>query len=411
MCKNREGKIIKTKNLKVLFCAACFFSYIMRQNYNAVLTEIINETGVSSKVASIGVMGSFIAYGVFQIISGLSGDKFKPERIIFTGLIGSSLINLAVWTYPNIYFMNVLWCINGAFQSLIWPPLVRLIVDCLESSEYSSTVVRASQSSYAATVFIYVAVPFVISAMHWKYVFAFSGVVGGLFSIFWFIKTKRIRELKNVERRLKTSEKSEKSKTKMEIRFLLSVGLVPIIISTFVAGFLRDGISVWMPKYINDVYNLGSSSSILTGAVIPISCALLLGVFKKAGEKIGNELKAVAIFYSIALVSCVSLFFCFSFFSAFDVILMASITACVHGVNLMLVCNVPEKFARYGQTSTMSGIFNAAVYAGSALSAFGIAALEKTVGWKNVCASWAALILIAMLLCFFWRKRYKKLDL
>jgi sugar phosphate permease len=89
---------------------------------------------------------------------------------------------------------------------------------------------------------------------------------------------------------------------------------------------------------------------------------------------------------------------------------MSAITVCVHGANLMLVGTVPKKFAKYGQSSTMSGILNSAVYAGSAASAFGIAALEKAVGWKNVCVVWGALLVIALLLCFAWRKKYEKID-
>ena len=154
---------------------AYFFSYITRQNYSAALTEIISDMGITKSLAGIAVTASFISYGVFQVVSGFFGDKFKSEKIIFIGLFGSSFINILIWLFPNIYVMNTLWCVNGIFQSLIWPPLVRMIIDNLKSEEYSTTVVRVSQASYLATITVYVLVPAIISSFHWNAVFVFFG--------------------------------------------------------------------------------------------------------------------------------------------------------------------------------------------------------------------------------------------
>lgn len=413
---------MRSKKLKLLFCAAHFFSFITRQNYPAVLEEIISELGIEKSLASVAVMGGFISYGAFQIISGFFGDRFKPQKLIFIGLSGSALINLLICFYPNIYFMNVLWCINGIFQSLVWPPLIRLIVDNLEN-EYSKTVVRASQSSYLASILIYVFVPIIISFFHWRFVFAFSGCVTLLFSIYWLIKTKNVKSSvglgkkeresfeiskkeieicgtsENEKEVYKTSENEKevtKTSKKEGIILWISVGFVPIIISTFIAGFLRDGITVWMPSYVSDVYKVESVTSILSGAIIPLCCALFLGVFEKVGEKIGNELKSAAVFFGIALLSCAVLFCVFSIYPILDIILMAIITVCIHGVNLMLVGKVPKRFAKYGKSSTASGVINSAVYAGSAVSAFGVAFLESSVGWRNVCGVWGMVMIIAI---------------
>ncbi len=372
-----------------------------------MLTEIINEMNVTKTLASVAIMGSLITYGIVQIISGFFGDKYKSEKIIFIGLFGSAFINLVVCLFPNIYVMNVVWCLNGAFQSLIWPSLVRMIVDNL-SDEYSNTVVRVSQSSYVATVLIYLLAPVIISAFHWRAVFAFTGVLSMGFSFFWLKKTKKLQSVS-----VREDKKEEKIPLKINkkewTKFLISIGFIPMLISTIAAGFLRDGISVWMPTYISDVYSKSSFFSILTGAVIPIFCALFLDVFKKAGEKIGNELKAASIFYGIAFFACTVLLVFFSTFPALDIVLMSIITVCIHGVNLMIVCTVPKRFSKYGKSSTMSGIFNSAVYAGSAASAFGTAVMASNLGWKTVCFFWGALIFFALILCAAWKKKYEKI--
>jgi len=419
----------KNKKIKLLVCAAYFFSYIARQGYAASLTEIIYDLGVSKSLAGMAVTGSFIAYGLFQIVSGIIGDKFKPEKIVFIGLLGSSLVNQLVCNFPNIYIMNVLWCINGIFQSLIWPPIVRILVNELGVKEYSLTVVRLTQASYASTILVYILAPIIIKLLNWCFVFVLFGFSTLCFSFVWITKTKKIMseseelcvavELEigdfsgiakdNKTIQTKENKKAQAKEDKMAYhKRLLAMGFIPIFISTFIAGFIRDGISTWLPTYINDVYNLGSFSSILTGAVIPFCCALFLEFLNSVGEKIGNEVKAASLFGGIATVGCGAMFLLFSKIPALDIAFMALITICVHGVNLMLVCNLPKRFSKYGKSSTLSGILNSAVYAGAALSIYGTAFVSTEYGWKTVTLLWTCMIFILFILCFLWKKRFIK---
>ena len=393
---------MKIRNLKILCCLAYFFSYLTRQNYSAALTEIISDLQIEKSLASIAVTGSFISYGVFQIISGFVGDKFKPQNVILLGLSGSALINVLIWFFPNIYVINALWCLNGAFQSLIWPPLVKIIVDNFSEKDYSLIIVRVTQASYIATVFLYFAVPVVISVASWKDVFGICGFCGVAFAVLWFLKTKN---LSCVQRENDASVSTAK---KMPKGLIWSMGILPMIICTLVAGFMRDGIATWMPTYINQVYDMGESASILTGAVLPLCCIAFIGVLKTIGEKIGDEIKATAVFFFVALLSCVILWVCFQKNFAIDVFLMALITMCVHGVNLMLVCNVPKFFAKYGKSSTMSGVFNSVVYCGSAISTYGMASFSEVYGWQPITLLWSFVVVVCFVLCFTIMGKYKK---
>ncbi|MBO7254251.1 MAG: MFS transporter, partial [Clostridia bacterium] len=261
----------------------------------------------------------------------------------------------------------------------------------------------------------------IIKLLNWRFVFALFGFAALCFSFVWITKTKKIMseggvqsitvELENVEfsdipkenKAIQTKEEKKAYKKR-----LLALGFVPIFISTFIAGFIRDGISTWLPTYINEVYNLGSFSSILTGAVIPFCCALFLELLNVIGEKIGNEVKAASLFGGIATTACGAMFLLFSKIPALDVAFMALITICVHGVNLMLVCNLPKRFSKYGKSSTLSGILNSAVYAGAALSIYGTAFVSTEYGWKAVTLIWTCLISISFILCFSWKKRFIK---
>ena len=89
-------------------------------------------------------------------------------------------------------------------------------------------------------------------------------------------------------------------------------------------------------------------------------------------------------------------------------LLMAVITGCMHGVNLMLIGNLPAYFAKYGKVSTVSGLLNACTYIGSALSTYGFAALSDRFGWGFTIAGWAVIAGCGMVICLLLTGRWTR---
>ncbi len=82
--KLTDGK--KIRNLTLLLTAMYMVSYITRINYGAVIAEIALDLKILDSVASLAVTGSFITYGVGQVISGYMGDKIQPRILVFQDL-------------------------------------------------------------------------------------------------------------------------------------------------------------------------------------------------------------------------------------------------------------------------------------------------------------------------------------
>ncbi len=389
-----------TKRLALLCCAVYFVSYITRINYAATLAEIIADLGISKQLASIAVTGSFATYGIGQIISGIVGDKFKPHKVILFGLIGTCAVNLSMTFLPNIYYMNALWCLNGFFQALMWPPLVRLVSEYFKGKDYARVIARVSQASYAATIAIYTVTPLIIMVSHWKMVFAVCSGIGIAFTVIWAFSTRGLTYSQ-------TQNSKEEGKGKLPVKLLISVGIIPILIAIILQGFLRDGITTWMPTYISEVFDLGSGVSILSTAILPIFSIISLGIVTKIGEKIANELKSAFVFFVTALVCNIILIIFFSKTAVLDVVTMAVITSCMHGVNLMLIGNVPYHFSRFGKVSTASGILNSATYIGSAVSTYAFAVISDKLGWSFTVCFWAGIAAIGALMCLICIKKWK----
>ena len=73
--------------MTLLFALTYMVSYITRINYGAIISEMVRVTCFSRSQLSMALTGSFITYGVGQIISGICGDGFSPKKILSFGLI------------------------------------------------------------------------------------------------------------------------------------------------------------------------------------------------------------------------------------------------------------------------------------------------------------------------------------
>jgi len=96
--------------------------------------------------------------------------------------------------------------------------------------------------------------------------------------------------------------------------------------------------------------------------------------------------------------------------AAASVLLSALLTGCMHGVNLMFISILPTFFRRFGCVSTASGVLNAAVYVGSAVSTYGVAALSDLWGWGATLWIWLGIAVVGTALCLIairpWKKNY-----
>lgn len=394
-------KLKRIAGLELLCCMVYFMSYVTRLDYAASLTAIVSDLNITKQLASIAVTGSFITYGVGQIISGILGDIIKPRKLIALGLTGTSLINLSMVFLPDIHWMTGFWCFNGFFQALLWPPLVRLMAENMTSDEYTKAVVSVSAAASVATILIYIIVPAAIAVSGWRLVFALAAVSGIAAVLVWLRFTGNIREDGSFQ---KTSGGAAPSENRLSSVVPL---LVPIMAAICLQGILRDGITTWMPTYIYEVFDLGLSMSILTTAILPIFSIISLKLAARINKGIGNELKTSMLLFGTSFAAAAIMIPMFSKSVLLCSLLMAVITGCMHGINLMLIGNLPAHFAKYGKVSTVSGLLNACTYVGSALSTYGFAALSESLGWGFTIASWAVIAGAGMALCLILTGKWK----
>ncbi len=393
------------KMLTALCAVSYFVSYLTRTNFAAIITAII-ETGIIEKTAAgmVTTVG-FITYGVGQLISGWLGDRINPKKLMFVGFLTTAMMNFIIPFCPNGFMMCVVWGVNGFAQSLMWPPMVKIMSTAMDTDDYNKSCVSVTLGSTLATVSIYILAPVVISFADWKGVFYITSVSALIMSGVWYVMITKIEKISGLTYALRSGEKQKKKKN-------YSIGGLLLIVTMFaicLQGSLRDGVTTWVPTYISEEFRLGSEISILSGVGIPIFSLVSIKVVSVFYDKMGKKpFKCTIILFSVA-AACCGLLTAFPGVSVIlTVILTGLIVACMHGINLILVCYLPAIYAEPDSVSSLSGTLNFMTYVGSALSTYGFALLSTEFGWGGTIISWLGISLLGALMCFVANIKSKK---
>ena len=389
----------QVNRLAGLFACTYMVSYITRINYGTVISEMETATAISRELLSLALTGSFITYGVGQIVSGVLGDRVSPKKLVSWGLIVTVLMNFLIPVCRNTFQMVAVWCVNGFAQSFLWPPLVRLMTALLSEEDYKKTTAKVLWGSSFGTILIYLVSPLIISVLSWKWVFVFSAVCGVVMLWIW---NRYSYEIETTEQ---TPAAKEPKGQRTPLWSPLMIGIMAAII---LQGMLRDGVTTWMPSYLSETYRLSNRISILTGVVLPLFSIVCSQIATRLHmKKLTNPLTCAGVFFAAGACSALVLWLLAGQSAVFSVLLSATLTGCMHGVNLMLICMIPPYFKTYGTVSTVSGVINSCTYIGSALSTYGIAVLSKEIGWHYTVLVWFLVALAGTVLCVSCAKPWK----
>ena len=363
------------RSLTMLLTAVYFVSYLTRVNYGAVVSEIVAVEGIRKSAASLALTGSAVTYGAGQLVSGCLGDRIEPRRMVCCGLCITILANLSIPMCHTVAPMAAVWTVNGFAQSLMWPPLVRLMSSLLSAEDYQRTCVQVSGGSAAGTAAVYLAAPLLIQLSGWRSVFIVSAAAAGLMLLVWLRRCPRLPAEDG-------HDFPGNSCPRQAFRFsgLLAVIMVCILLE----GMLREGITAWMPSFISESFHLSSSISILTGVILPLFSILIYNVTGVIYEKaISNVLRLSALIFLAGGGAALLLARFMTASAPLSILLSAVIVGSMHGISLLMTCMVPPWFARHGRVSFISGLLNAATYVGSAISNYGIAVFAEGFGWSR----------------------------
>ncbi|MBQ7667523.1 MAG: MFS transporter [Kiritimatiellae bacterium] len=434
---------LSTTHLVALCSAVYFTSYLTRKCYEASILAICDDTGLARTTAGLGGTALVALYGGGQFVTGWMADRINPRRIVLAALLLTAACNAAVPVAVATGAASIIAIngVNGFAQAMFWPPLVKIFADSLDGRRYKGAVFAVNVAANAAIVAVFALVSGCVRVASWRWSFGFAAAAALAMAAAWARSGKNSRRdpetqsvfgqdlqdsrnfedgessmftnpqcspIENTDASLRLREREQPClcasaplREKNTTRTLRGMAfLVPVILAIVCMGSLRDGIEAWAPTIVSDLYGLGTSGSTFSVALLPLFAVGSMAAARALRRALGDEIRAALALFALGFACAAALLASHGGSLTAGLPLIAILSASMHGANLMLVCELPGRFAASGRVGTISGILNSGVYLGAALSIYGFAALrERFSGWTAVFALWTLLLLAAAALC------------
>lgn len=387
----------KKSSLLIFLCWAAYTSaYVARLNYNASMIEILSQLGTTKEAAGTVSSFFFFAYGVGQLVNGILSKRYNTKYSVAVSLAFSSVINLSMTFCDSTDTMKYLWFLNGVFQSVLWSSLIKTLSDRLSDSKLPRAVMVMSTTVASGTFAAY-GLAALFSALHmsWTCIFYVAAAVVASVAILWFIG---MSSLEKEEKSTGSQEITKKSTLTLTPAFIISISV--ILVSAITNGFIKDGITTWVPSILKEEFGVPSSLSIIITLLLPVLSVFGTSIVNILHKKEKDENALNGIFYFATIILTVLIIITLSLKSVpLTLALFGGIACLMSGVNNVITSIVPLYSRDKIDSGLMAGLLNTFCYIGSTLSTSLLGKIADTRGWNDVFICILIFTVISFVLC------------
>lgn len=372
----------KKSNFLIFLCWAAYTAaYVARLNYNASIVEILAQLNVTKEAAGTVSSFFFFAYGAGQLVNGLLSKRYNTKYSVTFALVASCIINLGMTFCNGIGAMKIFWLFNGVFQSILWSSLIKTLSDNLADDKLPKAVMVMSTTVASGTFTAYgLSALFSALNMSWTSIFYVASAIVGVISVVWFAGISTIQ---------KSAKKSEvaknKKQNKLSVTPLLVFTVVVILISAVTNGFIKDGITTWVPSILKENFGMPSSLSIIVTLLLPIVSIFGASLVKAMHKRQKNENVLNGIYYFVAMILAGLILLTINLKSApLTLILFGGIACLMSAVNNVITSVVPLYSRDKIDSGLSAGLLNTFCYIGSTLATSLLGKIADTKGWNDV---------------------------
>ncbi len=388
----------KKSNFLIFLCWAAYTAaYVARLNYNASMVEILSQMGTTKEAAGTVSSFFFFAYGAGQLVNGLLSKKYNTKYSVTVALTASCIINLAMTFCQGIDAMKYLWFFNGVFQSILWSSLIKTLSDNLADSKLSKAVMVMSTTVASGTFVAYgLAALFSYLSFNWTTIFYVASVLVGAVAVLWFIGMSTVKKEKSEK---ESTEIKTKSKLSFKPAFIISIAV--ILISAVTNGFIKDGITTWVPSILKEEFGVPSSLSIIVTLLLPVLSIFGTTLVNALHKKQKDENALNGIFYFATIILTVLIILTLNFKSVpLTLILFGGIACLMSAVNNVITSVVPLYSRDKIDSGFSAGLLNTFCYIGSTLATSMLGRIADTKGWNDVFVCIFIFTVVSFVVCF-----------
>ena len=387
----------KKSNFLIFLCWAAYTSaYVARLNYHASMVEILSQLGTTKEAAGTVSSFFFFAYGAGQLVNGLLSKKYNTKISVAVALAASCIVNFSMTFCQGIDMMKYLWLLNGVFQSILWSSLIKTLSDNLSDDKLSRAVMVMSTTVASGTFTAYgLAALFSHLQMKWTTIFYVSSAVVGVVAVIWFLGMSSVQKSKS-----EIISEEKQVKQKLSLTPVLVMSIIVILISAVTNGFIKDGVTTWVPSILKEEFGVPSSLSIIVTLLLPIVSIFGASLVKVLHKKQKNENVLNGIFYFGATILAGLIILTINFKSVpLTLALFGGIACLMAAINNVITSIVPLYSRDKIDSGLSAGLLNTFCYVGSTLATSLLGKIADTKGWNDVFICILIFTVVALITC------------
>ena len=379
----------KQQILIVIACLVYSFAYTGRYSYNANIAPIMAFYNVTRAEAGLTGTFFFFAYGAGQLIHAIF-CRFYPRKYIIPGVLGvSAILNIAVFCGVPFGAIKYLWLLNGICQSVLWPTLVLVLSDTMDSVMMKRAVFAMSLTVVIGTVISYGGSAIFNLFDLFRGAFLLGAVLMLAIGIAWLIgyDVLTVENAGLAEAHAASSEATTAGggSRKRAANGAL-IGLFAVCgLFMAVDNFVKDGLNTWTPVILKERFGVGDSLSIVLTVALPFCGVFGAMLALRMNRKI-RDFRALSGSLLLLLSVCIcGILLSMKLESMVLTVAFLGVVSCfAHGINSIMTSIMPFAMRDKVNPGFLAGLMNSAGYVGSTASAYGLGVIADRTDWNTV---------------------------
>jgi sugar phosphate permease len=374
--------------------------YLGRVNLATALPAIEADMRWSPDQTSLLAGAMLWTYAIGQLVNGWFGHYVDTRRMVFVGIVGSTLVNLLFATASSLPVMVGLWLINGFLQSMGWGPILRTLSDTLAPTQRQRIAGAFGASYVIGNTFTWLLTGLLLTTGNWRWTFVIPPLLMLVIGFVWY----------------RLSVPAPTAATPPLALSRSTVGLIiqqfwHILLTALVAGALINGALLYAPSYVAQTLPL--SQAALTAIIFPVFG--LLGTAWLSGWMLrrwqGHTLHSLLTLLLLAAAAR-ALVFVLPPSTLSAALLLAGMGITSYALTNMLLTAVPLTAPAHLGTSVVAGLVDAVHSIGGAIGSTMVGVLLARGDWTLVFGVWTLLplIIVGIVMIAIRQQVFQRLD-
>lgn len=393
--ENKSKRFDKAALLIALCWLVYTCSYLGKLGYNANIAKIEEVYSISHSTAGIVSTFFFFAYGIGQIFNGAFCRKYNIRLVVVVSLFVSGLMNILVAVSKDFTYVKYLWLTNGVALSILWPSLIRLLSETLDSSNIERSVFAMGTTVVSGTLMVYGLSALFVAWFSYTVMFFVAGILLPSIAVIWFFAYPRLTEKPDGQGESEPRDVAVKSRRSS----IFWISVCALAFFAVVDNLVKDGLITWVPMILKEIYALPDYVSILLTTVLPILAIFGTSVAIALHKKIKDFVYLSAVLFFVSALLILLVIICLPLGSVVITLISLGLISCLmSGVNNIITSMTPLYWKDTVNSGMLAGVLNGFCYLGSTISAYGLGLVADNGGWTSVFILLLSLCILAVLL-------------